>query len=112
MKKEDEKLGEVGMTGLLLRLFVKNYTDAENTQVRTDVGKLAGVVGIFCNGLLFFGKLVAGLLSGSVAIVADAVNNLSDASSSVVTLLGFRWHSSLRTQTIPMDTPDMNIFRG
>ena len=78
------------MTGLLLRLFVKNYTDAENTQVRTDVGKLAGVVGIFCNGLLFFGKLVAGLLSGSVAIVADAVNNLSDASSSVVTLLGFR----------------------
>ena len=84
------KLGEVGMTGLLLRLFVKNYTDAENTQVRTDVGKLAGVVGIFCNGLLFFGKLVAGLLSGSVAIVADAVNNLSDASSSVVTLLGFR----------------------
>ena len=53
------------MTGLLLRLFVKNYTDAENTQVRTDVGKLAGVVGIFCNGLLFFGKLVAGLLSGS-----------------------------------------------
>ena len=85
-----KKLGEVGMTGLLLRLFVKNYTDAENTQVRTDVGKLAGVVGIFCNGLLFFGKLVAGLLSGSVAIVADAVNNLSDASSSVVTLLGFR----------------------
>ena len=78
------------MTGLLLRLFVKNYTDVENTQVRTDVGKLAGVVGIFCNGLLFFGKLVAGLLSGSVAIVADAVNNLSDASSSVVTLLGFR----------------------
>ena len=41
------------MTGLLLRLFVKNYTDAENTQVRTDVGKLAGVVGIFCNGFCF-----------------------------------------------------------
>ena len=41
-----KKLGEVGMTGLLLRLFVKNYTDVENTQVRTDVGKLAGVVGI------------------------------------------------------------------
>lgn len=51
-----KKLGEVGMTGLLLRLFVKNYTDVENTQVRTDVGKLAGVVGIFCNGLLFFGN--------------------------------------------------------
>lgn len=78
------------MTGLLLRLFVKNYTDTESTEVRTAVGKLAGVVGIVCNGILFFGKLAAGLLAGSVAIVADAVNNLSDASSSVVTLLGFR----------------------
>ena len=48
------------MTGLLLRLFVKNYTDAENTQVRTDVGKLAGVVGIFCNGLLFSASLWQG----------------------------------------------------
>ena len=47
MKKKMKKLGEVGMTGLLLRLFVKNYTDVENTQVRTDVGKLAGVVGNF-----------------------------------------------------------------
>ena len=49
------------MTGLLLRLFVKNYTDTENTEVRTAVGKLAGVVGILCNALLFFGKLAAGL---------------------------------------------------
>ena len=59
--------------GIFPKAFCKIITDVENTQVRTDVGKLAGVVGIFCNGLLFFGKLVAGLLSGSVAIVADAV---------------------------------------
>lgn len=78
------------MTGLLLRLFVKDYQNTEDTKVRGAYGKLAGFVGIVCNLLLFAGKLIAGLLSGSVAITADAVNNLSDASSSLVTLLGFK----------------------
>ena len=78
------------MTGLLLKLFVKNYENSEDMAVRASVGKLAGATGIICNMILFLGKLVAGLLAGSVAIIADAVNNLSDASSSVVTLLGFR----------------------
>ena len=53
-------------------------------------GNLAGIVGIICNVLLFAGKLLAGTLCGSVSVTADAVNNLSDASSSLVTLLGFR----------------------
>lgn len=78
------------MTKLLLRLFVKNYENSEDMAVRASVGKLAGATGIACNIILFLGKLLAGLLAGSVAIIADAVNNLSDASSSVVTLLGFR----------------------
>ena len=78
------------MTKLLLRLFVKDYSQKDNPQVRTRVGKLSGGVGIFCNLLLCAGKLLAGTLSGSVAITADAVNNLSDASSSIVTLVGFR----------------------
>ena len=78
------------MTKLLLRLFVKNYENSEDMMVRASVGKLAGATGIVCNIILFLGKLLAGLLAGSVAIIADAVNNLSDASSSVVTLLGFR----------------------
>ena len=78
------------MTKLLLRLFVKNYENSEDMAVRASVGKLAGGMGIVCNGILFLGKLIAGILSGSVAIIADAVNNLSDASSSVVTLVGFR----------------------
>ena len=78
------------MTKLLLRLFVKNYENTEDMMVRASVGKLAGATGIVCNIILFLGKLLAGLLAGSVAIIADAVNNLSDASSSVVTLLGFR----------------------
>ena len=78
------------MTQLLLRLFIRNYRNADSPAVRTAVGKMAGIVGILCNILLATGKLVAGLLAGSTAIVADAVNNLLDASSSVVTLLGFR----------------------
>lgn len=78
------------MTELLLRVFVKEYRQCDRPAVRSAIGKLAGSVGIFCNCLLFFVKLLVGLFSGSVAIVADALNNLSDASSSVVTLLGFR----------------------
>lgn len=78
------------MTKLLLQFFVKNNENTENPVVRASVGKLAGATGIVCNCILFLGKLIAGLMAGSVAIIADAVNNLSDASSSVVTLLGFR----------------------
>lgn len=77
------------MTGLLLRLFVKDADNTENPAVHTSIGKMAGFTGICCNILLFLGKLLAGLLSGSVSILADAINNLSDAGSSLVTLLGF-----------------------
>ena len=76
------------MTKLLLRFFVK--TDPASTAGHAAIGKLAGIVGIVCNIFLFLGKLIIGLLAGSVAVVADAVNNLSDAASSVITLLGFR----------------------
>ena len=78
------------MTKLLLRLFIKDYQNTEDPAVRGACGKLAGIVGIVCNLLLFAGKLLAGTLSGSVSITADAVNKLSDASSSLVTLLGFK----------------------
>ena len=78
------------MTTFLLRLFVKEYTHTEDPEVRSAIGKFAGTTGIICNLLLFLGKLLAGLSIHSVAVIADAVNNLSDASSSVVTLLGFR----------------------
>ncbi len=78
------------MTNLLVRLFVKNREQVEDPVVRGAYGTMAGVVGILCNLLLFAAKLIIGTLSGSVSITADAVNNLSDASSSIVTLLGFR----------------------
>lgn len=78
------------MTGLLLRLFVKHADQAENPAVRAAYGRLAGLVGIVCNALLFAGKLLAGLISGSVSILADAMNSLSDAAGSVATLWGFK----------------------
>lgn len=78
------------MTKLLLRLFVKNYEQKDSSKVRAAVGKLSGFTGILCNALLFAGKLAVGVLSGSVSITADAMNNLSDAASSIVTLIGFR----------------------
>ena len=78
------------MITLLSRLFIKgreNYTDE---RVRRAYGALCSCVGIFLNVLLFAGKYLAGSLSGSIAVTADAFNNLSDAGSSVITLVGFR----------------------
>ena len=62
----------------------------QETKQRSKLGKRAGLVGIGCNLLLFAGKLVVGLLSGAVSIMADALNNLTDAASSIVTLIGFK----------------------
>lgn len=76
------------MTEILLRMFVKQ--DPDSPQGRTAIGSLSGFVGIGCNVILFALKMIIGTLSGSVSIAADALNNLSDASGSVVTLLGFR----------------------
>lgn len=77
------------MTKLLIRLFVKEH-DKTSVQGRAQVGRLSGAVGIVCNALLFGAKILVGTLSGSLAITADAMNNLMDASSSVVTLVGFK----------------------
>lgn len=77
------------MTKLLLRLFIKNQ-DVQSPATRGAIGKLSGIVGILCNVLLFIAKFAVGFMAGSAAVIADAVNNLLDASSSIVTLLGFR----------------------
>ena len=78
------------MIAILGRLFIKNHADTADASVRRAWGTLCGVMGVVLNVLLCLGKLLAGALSGSIAITADAFNNLSDALSSVVTLLGFR----------------------
>ena len=78
------------MTNLLLRLFVREHENLSSPSARSAIGQLSGRVGIGCNVLLFLMKLLAGTLSGSVSITADALNNLSDASGSIVTLIGFK----------------------
>ena len=78
------------MIEFLAKRFIPNHTDTADPAVRRGYGILCGCIGIGLNILLFTGKLLAGALSGSIAIVADAFNNLSDAGSSVVTLLGFK----------------------
>ena len=78
------------MTDLLLRLFVKDYENISSNRVRSAIGTMSGLVGIACNLLLSLCKGIVGTLTGSVSIAADALNNLSDASGSIVTLIGFR----------------------
>ena len=74
----------------LLKKFVPDFENTQSESVRRAVGTLSGSIGIGMNLLLFLGKLLAGLLSGSVSVTADALNNLSDASGAIVTLVGFR----------------------
>lgn len=76
------------MTDFLIKLFVKNKSDTR--KARGQYAALAGYTGIVCNLLLFVGKLAVGLLAASVAIIADAFNNISDAGAAVVSLIGFR----------------------
>lgn len=78
------------MITLLSRLFIKNRSDINNPVVRRAYGMLCGALGIGLNLILSSGKLLAGVLSGSISITADAFNNLLDAASSVITLVGFR----------------------
>ena len=76
------------MVTLLAKIFIQEKND--QAKIREEYGVLCGVVGILFNVLLFAGKFLAGTISHSIAITADAVNNLSDAGSSIVTLAGFK----------------------
>ncbi len=78
------------MTSFLNRLFIRRREDVQDACVRLSYGNLAGITGIVCNVLLCAIKFFTGLFTGSISITADAVNNLSDASSGVITLLGFK----------------------
>ena len=78
------------MVELLAKFFIKEKKNMESSEIRQAYGILCGSIGIFFNVLLAVGKFVAGLLSGSIAIMADAANNLSDAGSSLIVLFGFK----------------------
>lgn len=78
------------MTDFLCRTFIKNYNNVKDPKVRERYGKLAGAIGIISNAILCIAKILVGIISGSIAVIADGINNLADASSSVITLVGFK----------------------
>ena len=79
-----------GILKVFVKKFVKNYEDVGNAQVRAQCGKLSSIVGIIVNLILFGTKFTVGTLFHSVSITGDAVNNLSDAGSSVISLVSFK----------------------
>ncbi len=78
---------------LIARLFIKSHSKHNDPAVRKAYGTLGGIFGIICNLLLFVIKLAAGLITGSISIIADALNNLTDMGSSIITIIGFKMAS-------------------
>ena len=89
-RRDFEKKGRSTVISILSALFIRDRANFTDPDVRQKYGMLCGAAGIALNLLLFAGKFVAGILSHSIAVTADAVNNLSDAGSSVITLIGFK----------------------
>jgi cation diffusion facilitator family transporter len=81
------------MTEFLSKIFIKNYQDTSNDKVRSAYGTLSSIVGILVNVIIASAKLIIGILTFSSAIIADAINNYSDAASSIVTLVSFKLSS-------------------
>lgn len=100
------------MIRFLARRFIKDSENISSPAVRRAYGILCGCVGIGLNLLLFAGKLLAGILSRSIAVTADAVNNLSDAGSSVVTLLGFKLAAQAPDQDHPFGHGRLEYISG
>lgn len=90
------------------KLFIKDYQDTQNPKVRFRYGLVAGIFGIISNALLCVFKLIVGVVGNSITIIADAINNLSDAGSSVVTLVGFKLSATPPDNDHPSDTQGMN----
>ncbi|MBR0597726.1 cation diffusion facilitator family transporter [Sinanaerobacter chloroacetimidivorans] len=100
------------MRKLLIRLFIKNHEDIKDPKVRENYGKLAGMVGIVTNALLCALKLGVGFLTNSIAIIADGINNLADASSSVITLIGFKMASKPSDEEHPYGHARIEYLTG
>lgn len=100
------------MTNLLLKIFIKDYQNTSDFRVRQAYGKLAGMVGIATNLVLFAFKAAVGLLFHSIAVLADAFNNLSDSASSIVTLVGFKLSGKPADEKHPYGHARMEYLSG
>ena len=100
------------MVNWLRKIFIKNFENTSDEKVREAHGKLASFVGVFSNLVLFIIKMIAGLISGSVAIIADSINNLSDMGSSVITLVGFKLASAPADEEHPYGHQRIEYISG
>ena len=100
------------MTKLLIRLFVRDSNNIKDAAVRVRYGYLGSVTGIVLNILLFAGKLIAGIISGAISVTADAFNNLSDAGSSIVSLVGFKMAAQPADEEHPFGHGRMEYVSG
>ena len=100
------------MTDLILRIFVRNHNNTEDPAVRDKCGRVAGAVGIVTNFLLFLMKIIVGTVFHSVSVTADAVNNLTDSGSSVVTLIGFKMASKPADEKHPFGHARIEYLSG
>lgn len=100
------------MTDLILRIFVRDHKNTEDPAVRDKCGRMAGAVGIVTNFLLFLMKIIVGTVFHSVSVTADAVNNLTDSGSSVVTLIGFKMASKPADEKHPFGHARIEYLSG
>lgn len=100
------------MTDLILRIFVRDHKNTEDPAVRDKCGRVAGAVGIVTNFLLFLIKIIVGTVFHSVSVTADAVNNLTDSGSSVVTLIGFKMASKPADEKHPFGHARIEYLSG
>ena len=99
------------MTRILINLFVKNKEAVENMAIRNRYALLSNVTGIIVNIALCITKLLVGVSAGSVAVIADAFNNLSDAGCNIVTFLGFVYHQNMQIKNIHSGMDVWNILQ-
>lgn len=100
------------MTDLILRIFVRDHKNTEDPAVRDKCGRVAGAVGIVTNFLLFLMKIIVGTVFHSVSVTADAINNLTDSGSSVVTLIGFKMASKPADEKHPFGHARIEYLSG
>lgn len=100
------------MNNLFAKLFIKDYQNVSNPKVRAKYGTLSGIVGIISNLILCSIKIILGIISASVSIIADGINNLTDAGSSIITLIGFKLSSAPADEDHPFGHERIEYLTG